>query len=79
MDSSGLLTGALESSQSKIKLSGEHLKCRVLVLNENSPFALDTRSAGSSVDITMKMIGLKAQAISPVRLLKCLKDSIKAS
>lgn len=39
------------------------------MLNEKGPFAFDTTSAGSRVDSTLKMIGLKGEAISPVPLL----------
>lgn len=35
------------------------------MLSEKGPFALDTTSAYSRVEITLKMIGLKGEALSP--------------
>lgn len=55
----------LQCSQSKIKLSGECLKCRVFVLSVKGPLALDTTSAYCRAEITLKMIGLQGEAISP--------------
>lgn len=44
-----------------------------------SPFAFDITSAGSRVDSTLKMIGLKGEAISPVPRLSAQSSPFNAS